>query len=271
MAFDLKKKFAEAGEADKKKAKEVTDKTVEEVKNKAGDLQESIKNFDSEKAKESALDMAKKGSEALKKHFNNAKETDKKVKEVLKANKRHEELIMPEDALKIIYFLIAADGELKEEEQEQFSLICKELDPEEKLDREKLIASCKEFIRPNDLEYLDYITDGIQDALNHSRTTGKGTIPKNMLLWDLLSVAWTDSDYAGSEKQVLRLISRRMEIDQTIILEMEAASEAIRAVLKEKTFLINSDRPYGEVAPRIEELDKRKKELMESVYQLIED
>ena len=283
MAFDFKKSLSKTAESLKKAAKEtggkikeidikkMTDETVHTLKSTTENLKENAKNFNVEQAKTAAAEMARKSQDAIRQHLVNAKETDKKVKKVLKESPIHEELITTEDALKIIYLLIAADKSISDVETEKYDSIFKELDYNNKLNKEELISSCSVIERTNEDDYIDYILDGVQDALNHSKNSGKGTISKNLLLWDLLAVAYSDGEYSEEEKKILRTVNRRMEIDQTIILEMEAAVEAINAIYKEEELLKHSGKPYDEVVPLLEETKRRSEIIMQSVHELIED
>lgn len=283
MAFDFKKSLSKTAESLKKAAKEtggkikeidikkMTDDAVGTLKSTTENLKENAKNFNVEQAKTAAAEMAKKSQDAIRQHLVNAKETDKKVKKALKDSSVHEEMITTEDALKIIYLLIAADKHITNVETDKFDAIFKELDPDNKLNKDELVSSCSIIKRTSEDEYIDYILDGVQDALNHSKSSGKGTIGKNLLLWNLLAVAYSDGVYSEEEKRILRTINRRMEIDHTIILEMESAVEAINAIFQEEELLKHSGKAYDEVVPLLEETKRRSEIIMQSVHELIED
>lgn len=252
--------------------KEVIDKTSSSIKNTASNLQDSIKNFDADKAKESVSEMVKKGSEAIKQHLDNAKETDRKVKSVLQESQLSRDKVLPEDALKMIYLLMLADQNVSKEEEERFDSIVPELDVEEKCDKQQIIDGCKAIVAASDNKnFIDYISDGIQDALHHSKESGKGTINKKLLLWNLLSVAYSDGNYSKNEKAVLSIINRRMEIDPSIILEMEAAVSTLDALIKQEEQFKNSDKTYSVIAATLKEIEYRRNTIMQSVYELIED
>ena len=215
--------------------KEVASKTEDTLKSTAQNLQSSIQNFDAATAKESVTNMAKNGVDALKQHFKNAKETDEKVKAVLKENALARDKVMTEDALKIVYLLMLADKTVSKEENERFDSIVKELDTENECNKQEIIDECNALIATSgNYDFMEYISDGVQDALHHSKEIGKGTINKKLLLWNLLAVAYSDGDYSEGEKSVLRIINRRMEIDPSIILEMETAVSTLDALLKQE-------------------------------------
>ena len=204
--------------------KQLADKTQETIRSTAENLQDSIKNFDADTAKQNIAEMAKKGTGAVKQYLKNAKETDERVKKALKESERSNDTVLAEDALKMIYLLMMADSKISHEEKERFASIVPELDVERDCDAQSIADTCNALIvSSNRDEYMDFIMDGIQDALHHSKESGKGTIGKKLLLWNLLAVAYSDGEYSENEKKVLRTVNRRMEIDPSIILEMEAA------------------------------------------------
>ena len=280
---DLKKSLAKTTEKVKETAKdagdklknvdfkEVVDKTSNSIKNTAGNLQDSIKNFDAATAKESVSEMVKKGGDALKQHFENAKETDRKVKSVLKESQLARDKVLPEDALKMIYLLMLADKTVSDEEKERFNLIVPELDVEGQCDKRAIVDECNDLLSTSSNNFMDYISDGIQDALYHSKESGKGTIDKKLLLWNLLAVAYSDGEYSDSEKAVLNIVNRRMEIDPSIILEMETSVSTLDALMKQEEELKHSNKAYSIIDTNLKEIEYRKNTIMQSVYELIED
>ena len=252
--------------------KEVVDKTTSTVKNAADNIQDSIKNFDASSAKDSVTDMFKKGGDALKQHFENAKETDQKVKMVLQEAQLSKDKVLPEDALKMIYLLMLADERVSEEEIQRFNSIVPEFDLKGECSGQKIVDECNSLIvASNRRNYMDFVSDGIQDALFHSKQSGKGTIDKKLLLWNMLAVAYSDGEYSENEKTVLDIISRRMEIDPSMILEMEAAVSTLDALMKQEDSFKNSNKPYSVINTNIAEIEYRRNTIMQSVRELIED
>ena len=252
--------------------KELAQKTQDSLKSTAENVQTSIRNFDADSAKEDISNMAKKGTDSLKRYLQNSKETDSKVRRVLEENEREDEKLLPEDALKIIYLLMLSDKAVSDEENARFDHVVSELDVENSCDKTAIVDNCCAIVASsNSDDYLDFITDGIQDALHHSRLSGKGTIDKKLLLWDLLAVAYSDGEYSESEKAVLRVINRRMEIDPSIILEMETAVSTIDALARQEDELRQSNRSYAEIDRCLKEIEYRKNVIMQSVQELLED
>ena len=74
--------------------------------------------------------------------------------------------ISTKSALKIIYYLMAADGEIIRSEEENFDSIGKELDPDYAADKAQIIEECRKqmekAIDPED--YYDVLQDGVEDS-----------------------------------------------------------------------------------------------------------
>ena len=84
-------------------------------------------------------------------------------------------------------------------------------------------------------------------------------------------MAYSDGEYSENEKAVLNIVSRRMEIDSSIILEMEAAVSTMDALMKQEDTFKNSDKAYSIIDANLKEIEYRRNAIMQSVRELIED
>lgn len=252
--------------------KDVAAKTADRVKFTSVSIQDAVKNFDPTKAKESAVSMLKNGSEALKKHYADSKETESKVKQILGKTESKEDMVLVEDALKIVYLLMYADKIISKEEDEKFDSIVEDFGADSITDKLSIVTGCGEIVlNSNGSEYINHIIDGIQEALNHSKINKGGTISKKLLLWNLLAVAYSDGEYSENEKKVLNEVNRLMEIDPSLILEMETAVCTMNALIKQEEELKASNKPYNLIDPILKDIDFRQNTIMQSVHELIED
>ena len=111
----------------------------------------------------------------------------------------------------------------------------------------------------------------MRDVIRESWNVPGATIPVKLLLWDLLAVAQSDNRYQEEEAKLIRYIARHLEVDKSIVPEMENASRTLMAIENEITWLKATDRPFGTVEPVMNELSDRKVAIMQGVRDLIND
>lgn len=179
--------------------------------------------------------------------------------------------ISTQNAIKIIYFLMAADGEIQPAEEEKFEAMGAELDPGFFSFKEQLIKECRESldkaIDPED--YYDALCDGVEDALLFSKRTVDAFISPKLLLWDLITIAYSDQTYHESERKLLKHIVRKLDIDKAVFLEMESSVLTVMDIHKELEWVKTTDRPYLTIEAMVTELSGRQAAVFESVKDLI--
>ena len=251
----------------KKLKKSFSEKADSFVKSAQENLPENLKNVD---VASSMKDMARKGSQAVARFAKESRRTDKDADKALEGEEK-EVMLTVEDTLKIIYFLMAADRLVDQEEMEKFDAIGRDLDPAFDEHKSDFAAFCQNEILKADEEedYFDNIRDCIADAVRNSESAVNGTVHKTLLVWNLLATAYSDGDYSDEERKLIRFVGRRLEIDKAIIAELESAINTLVAIEKEKTFLRESDRRYTEVEAHMNELEDRVNVIMRGVHNLI--
>lgn len=179
--------------------------------------------------------------------------------------------ISTKNALKIVYFLMAADGEIFHSEEEKFNAIGKEIDPEFGELREKIISECQasldKVIDPED--YYDALQDGVEAALLSSRKTADTFITPKLLIWDLLTIAYSDESYNDIERRLIKYIVRKLNIDKAVFLEMENSILTLMDLEKELAWIKTTDKPYLTIEAMVNEIADRKNVIFESVKDLI--
>lgn len=183
-------------------------------------------------------------------------------------------IIEMKSAFKAFYYLMAIDGSVAEEELLRFYEIGKEFDSEQfDTYKEEIVADCRQNIDSAqvDEEVYDIIQEALDRELCNIVEDIEAGIPSRLLLWNLLTLANEDGDYSGDEKRFISHIARSLEIDRSVFLEMEQLILTINSVSKELEILNHSDKPYVEVKPIVEELEKRKMVIVESAKTLIAD
>lgn len=260
----LKEKLQGAVDA----AKEVK---VSDVKDKLDGVKDSILNA-ADAAVDSAKDLSvsdvKEKLSGLKDSFRR-QETEDAGEE--NSNVLEIQGITARNAIKIIYYLMAADGEIFHNEEEKFDAIGRELDPRFAEHREEIIRECRsqmdKVLDPED--YYDVLQDGVEDALIGSRNAEGAVITPKHLIWDLLTVAYSDEEYDEVERKLIKYILRKTNVDKTVFLEMESSLRTVMDIEKELAWIKTTDRPYLTIEAMVNELADRKSVILESIRDLI--
>lgn len=176
--------------------------------------------------------------------------------------------ISAENALRVIYYLMAANGTVFHSEEEKFDAIGAEFDPDFAEKKPDIIKACQaqleKVIDPED--YYDVLQDGVEAALSD---TAKGDIMPRLLVWNLLTVAYSDECYDDIERRLVKYVVRKLDIDKTVFLEMESSMLTMRDIENELAWIKTTDRPYLTIEARVNELKKRKTVIFDSVKDLI--
>lgn len=179
--------------------------------------------------------------------------------------------ISTRNAIKIIYYLMAADGEIFHSEEDKFDAIGTELDPDFMENKGQIVKECKaqmeKVIDPED--YYDVLQDGVEAELSLSVRTEDIFITPKLLVWNLLTIAYSDERYDESERRLMKYIVRKLGIDKAIFLEMESSILTLMDLERELNWIKTTDRPYLTIETMVNELADRKNVIFESVKDLI--
>lgn len=182
--------------------------------------------------------------------------------------------IKTRDALQAFYYLIAVDGSVRDDERALFDHIGDNLDAKHFHDyRKEIIDSCDERINQchdSDDRY-DVIVEGVDAVLSHRTDKRAAGIAPRLLLWNMLSVAFADGEYDAVESRLIKHIARTMIADRSIYPEMEHLMRAAYDVRGELDWISNSELPYSEVRPMVDQLEERVNVLQNAAVLLIED
>jgi len=239
------------------------------VKSAQKNLPDSMKDID---VKASLQEMAVKGTQAVVKFTKQSMATDKEVEKQLEERKK-ERLISFENAMRIIYCLMAVDHTISEKEIVKFNEIGKQIDPLFGNYKDRLVAECQaEFDKATDDEdYYDVVHDYAGNVLRDSEHASEKVINGKTLYWNLLAAAYVDEGYSENEKRLIKYIARILEIDKTITVEMEGALKTLLAIEDDKYFLQESGRTYKEVQVHMEDLEERRTAILQGIFALVSD
>ena len=179
--------------------------------------------------------------------------------------------ISTRNALKVFYYMMAADGELFHGEEEKFDLIGQEISPEFEKIRADVIAECQQQLDKviDSADYYDVLQDGVEDALLSSAKTADSFITPKLLVWDLLTLSYSDEQYDETERRLLKYIVRKLDIDKAVFLEMESSIQTLMDLEKEQQWIKTTEKPYLTIEAMVNEIEDRKHVIFDSVKALI--
>ena len=108
-------------------------------------------------------------------------------------------------ATRILYYLMAADGDVKPEELEKFDLIGNALLQNYAQIRDSLLQQCEDAtskINENDSR-TDAINDLVDKEIETAESSDDDLMDPSLLVWNMLVTAMSDQDYAESRKSKL--------------------------------------------------------------------
>lgn len=179
--------------------------------------------------------------------------------------------ISTENAIKIFYYLMAVDGEVFHSEEEKFDEIGLQMDPNFTEHKEQIVSACKaqlDKVIDSD-DYYDVVQDGVEEAILIPNQSADSFITPKLLVWDLLTIAYSDEKYDEKERRLLKYIVRKFNIDSTIFLEMESSLQTLMDIEKETNWIKKTNRPYLTIEAQVNELADRRNVIFESVKDLI--
>lgn len=177
-------------------------------------------------------------------------------------------------ALQAFYYLMAIDGNVSESEMEKFDELGAAFDPEDFPGyRDEVLSECRAHIDTAAVEdeVYDVIQEGLDQALENADEPVEEGVASRLLLWDMLSIAYSDDDFSDEEKRLIAHVSRKLKIEKDVYLEMDHLIKTAVAIMKELDTLNESNLPYSEVRPIVDEIEKRKLIITKAAEELIAD
>ena len=249
--------------------KKLVNDSADKLKTGAQNAQKAVKGFDLKTVADDVVTKGKNAAEYLKQKTD---ETVQAVSEVVRKKEEVHGFITAEGAIELMCLVMAADGDVSAQELSQIQEIGKELDEHFSEYQKETVEKCTTLVEKLDAEnYREELYDAVRDVIRESHDVSGATVPVKLLLWDLLVIAQSDNCYQEEEAKLIRYIARHLEIDKSIVPEMEHSLRAVLAVENEMDWLKNSDRVFGTVEPLLTELNDRKTTIIQAVHDLIGD
>ncbi len=169
-------------------------------------------------------------------------------------------MIKTRNALKICYYMMAADGLVQDSERAKFDELGVMLDEQFPKYKEQLVWECKQkglFSPDREIVFLimDYVEKELEEGIVDS--IFEDTIPGRLLIWNMLTIALCDKDYTDAEKRVIHDAVRLLEIDEADFREMEHTLIAANAVAREESFLKEAEQGNPDIQLQLKNLKER--------------
>lgn len=179
--------------------------------------------------------------------------------------------ISTKNAIKIFYYLMAVDGEVFQSEEEKFDEIGAEIDQNFTVHKESIVSECKAQLGKviDSGDYYDVVQEGVEEAILLRDATADSFVTPKLLVWDLLTIAYSDENYDESERRLLKYIVRKFNIDSSLFLEMENTLQTLMDIEREINWIKTTSRPYLTIEAQVNELADRRNNIFESVKDLI--
>lgn len=284
---ELKSSLHDTADAVKEKVKNIdTAEVKENIHSKVDAVKEKVKKIDTAEVKENIHDaletvkdkVVQTGGKAKDKIAETGSKANEQIKQRLQKKdtpterpERDFSSIPVKTALKVIYYLMAADGEIFHGEEEKFDAIGKELDPNFAQNKAAIVDECKAklaLVESTDEDYADALRSNVALAI-FSDEAEEPFIPSKLLIWDLLTVAYSDECFDKSEQSLIDYIVRILQLDKAVYLELQNSILTMFELKKELTWIKTTDRPYLKIELHVNEINNRKAAIMQSVLALI--
>jgi hypothetical protein len=268
----LKKTLKESAED----AKIAAEKAKKSVKENIPDSIKKVAQSETAIAISDKLNKAvEKGKSTLSETNEPLKKTREDTKNALKEAKENKlkNLVSSETSLKIIYYLIISDGQINDDEKEQFNAIGQSMiDHFENVQSDITRKGDDILSHAGEKAYSDLVYEAVILDLEHDHIESpEQSIKARQLLWNLIVVSYSDGLHSDTEQRIIEAIMRKWDISDSVLQEMLEAMETLLAIQGEKKRFSKSQRPYAEVQIQVKELENREAIIMQSIHQLIAD
>lgn len=174
-------------------------------------------------------------------------------------------------AIQIFYYLMSVDGHIESDEEDSFVMLAQEIDPNSQSRVEENVEICKKQLELVDdaEDFYDIVQDGVEKAIHKSVKTKDSFITPKLLIWDMLSIAFSDGTYDETERKLIKYVALRLNIDKAVFLELESSMYTLVDLEKELKWIKTTNRPYLTIEAMVNEIADRKNVIFESVKDLI--
>ena len=176
--------------------------------------------------------------------------------------------------IQAFYYLMAVDGGITADEIICFDEIGGTLDPIEfPLYRDEVIDECEQQIKTviDEEDHYEVVLEGVDMSLSAQIQDTENGVSVRFLVWNMLVIAFSNKNYSSFERRLIKHIVRVWNMDRSVFLEMEQIIKTHSDIMSELEWINQSSRPYSEIRPIVDELERRQNVVLNCAKQLIED
>lgn len=238
----------------------------------ANSVTNTAKQIDPKDIPGSLTKMADNAGKAIIKHNEERIETQAAAKEILTKKAANEPQMTVHDALAMIYLLMNVDGQYSQEEEAVFNSAGKEINLQFNESKDSLVKECQEIVnKAQNGDFLENIRQALEELMIHSSKETDQTIGGRLMVWNLIAAAYADGLCSKEEHELILYVTEQLHVAEDVEMEMEAAMKTMLAVNREEQWLNDSNRPFRTIQPQMEEVKKRKENIMQGVQALLKD
>lgn len=170
---------------------------------------------------------------------------------------------------KLLFYMAEADGVTSSEELDKIDKIAFELDPDYSSYGTDLRQTCLDQIEVDAKEFghLNAVKMGAQNVMAGLVLSEN---EKKLLCWDLYAVGGTDGITDG-ERAFIKFVCDKIGLDEVLFSELDNYFSSLVELEHEEALMRQSDRPYKEIEPFVNELSDRRLAIVDAAQQLIMD
>lgn len=177
-----------------------------------------------------------------------------------------------EEAIQIIYYLMSVDGHIEQCETIFFDKIAEAFGVDDSNawkeaaeKTEKILSSTSEL---STLYKKIYLRVNKLFAGQDDNIYWESSISSYLLVWNMMVLAIKDMEYSANELKLINYVAERLEIDLSILAEMDNAIRALYAIQNEMKWLKDNIGVGDELEKALESLEKRTKVIEDNVKML---
>lgn len=200
-------------------------------------------------------------------------------------------MLTQQELLRIAYLTICSDGKMTIDEIEKFEGIAKEVFSVTKTEIKDIKKGCDEILgeAEDETEVIDIIIEEISKSLESLHKKAKPNLgyirffgtniqlgkyetteeSLNYFLFLIISLSMADGEYSTEEKRIIRLIARKIEIDKSLVKEMEDTVTTLYQIEKQRDYLNSRISSETENIALYEENKRCQESILESIPALI--
>ena len=147
--------------------------------------------------------------------------------------------IKKKNALKILYYMMAMDGSIYDEERSAFDEVGRLVDDRYDSFRADILWECQNTaLTKGEGDTVFHLLDAAaKEFKDLGNVLTDDCIPGRLLVWNLLVVALSDLNYTDPERRLVDEAVRKLEIEENDFLQMEQVLRAKAAAERELLFL----------------------------------